>query len=75
METTFVNLKSELTTQKEALEAQGLEVFRTRMNCNCKYPFNFRYGLLVVANQTNEVARVIKCKSCASASEKGGAKW
>ena len=67
MSTTFVNKKSELTIKKEAHEALGLEVLRSRLHCNCKPCQNRRYGILIINNET-VVARVILCKQCA----KGG---
>ena len=64
----FVNKRSELTEHKDALEAQGLEVFRTRMLCNCMDGQNRRYGILVISASTYVVARIIRCRGCS----KGG---
>ena len=61
----FVNRKSELTEAKEAFEAEGLEVFRTRIHCNCKPEQNRRYGILAVNSSSMLVYRVIRCKGCA----------
>ncbi len=70
MENIFVNFKSELTAHKEAYEARGKEVFRTRMQCQCKPVFNRRNGILVVSGN-RVVAKVICCKACAI----GGVPW
>lgn len=60
----FVNRKSELTEAKEAFQAEGLEVFRTRLHCNCKPEQNRRYGILAVDSSDMIVCRVIRCKGC-----------
>jgi hypothetical protein len=68
----FVNKRSELTAHKDALEAQGLEVFRTRMLCNCKSCQNRRYGLLVVSARTYVIARIIRCRGCSKGGQSNG---
>lgn len=60
----FVNRKSELTKAKEAFEAEGLEVFRTRLHCNCKPEQNRRNGILAVNSSNMVVSMVIRCKGC-----------
>ncbi len=70
---TFVNKRSELTTAKEALEAQGNNVFRTRMDCDCPTPKNRRYGVLAISKAGQLVASVIRCKTCTAI--QGGASW
>ena len=67
METTFVNLKSELTGLKELFDTKGRETYRTRLKCNCQKEFNHRDGLLVTTNLGSEeliIVKVIRCKSC-----------
>ncbi|MDX9703913.1 MAG: hypothetical protein RBU23_12855 [Candidatus Auribacterota bacterium] len=74
METTFVNLKSELTGLKDRLESNGYKVYRTRLKCNCQKEFNHRYGLLVTTSLGDDeiiIIKAIRCKACA----KGGATW
>lgn len=57
---------SPLKEKGEKPELQ-IEVYRTRVNCNCTYPFNFRYGALIISN--NMVThKIVRCKQCA----KGG---
>lgn len=67
METTFVNKRSELTREKELAEFCAMEVYRTRLHCNCKPEFNRRYGILIVDNNGLIMEKVIRCKTCTSA--------
>lgn len=68
---TFVNKRSELTAKKEEFEAQGLNVFRTRLDCDCPAPKNRRYGILVI-NKTGQLeGSVIRCKACGKESNHG----
>jgi hypothetical protein len=64
LKTTFVNLKSELTREKESHETNGLEVYRTRLKCNCQKEFNRRDGILVVDGNNCIIEKVIRCKAC-----------
>lgn len=68
METTYVNLKSELTQQMDAATAKGLETYRTRALCHCRYPNNRRYAVICTKG-TTMVSMVIKCKLCACRKE------
>jgi len=75
MKTIFVKYKSELTAEIDRLAPvvfpvvkDAPEAFRTRLSCNCRYPYSFRYGALIVCNNLI-THKVIKCKQCA----KGGA--
>ena len=75
MKTIFVNLKSEVTAAKDAAEAKGLDVYRCRLECNCKPTsqtgregLNCRNGILVIDLTGHILERVIRCKTCA----KGG---
>jgi hypothetical protein len=68
MKTIFVNRKSELTTAKEAQEALGNDVYRTRLKCNCQKEFNRRNGIIVIDLTGHILEHVIRCKACA----KGG---
>lgn len=61
----FVNRKSDLTKAKESFESEGIKVFRTRINCNCKPEQNRRYGILAVNSSNMIVSIVIRCKGCA----------
>ena len=71
METTYVNLKSELTGQLDTATASGLETYRTRTRCQCRYPSNRRSAVLCVKG--GELVKVIiKCKGC-TARQEGGA--
>ena len=70
MKTLFVNRKSEITAAIDGHTAAGLKAYRTRIQCNCRTPFNFRYGALIV-NDNEVVAKIIRCKACA----KGGGTW
>ena len=67
METIFVSKRSEVTAEINRLMINATpvaEVFRTRVNCNCTYPFNFRYGALIISN--NMVThKIVRCKQCA----------
>lgn len=83
METTFVNLKSELTGLKELFDSKGYGTYRTRIKCNCQKEFNHRYGVLVTTNLGSDeliIVKVIRCKACTTQSatssrtlsEKGG---
>lgn len=78
METIFVSKRSEVTAEIDRLssncppvfrgtsEAEGVvEFYRTRVNCNCRYPHNFRYGALVVCNNV-VTHKIVRCKACAS---------
>ena len=71
MKTTFVNKRSELTAEKDRYEAQGFDVYRTRMDCNCQPPKNRRYGIVVIDLTGHYLAKAVRCKACA----KGGATW
>lgn len=67
----FVNQKSEISNVMRVLEKRGAKCYRTRMNCNCAYPFNFRHGALVVEKHKETLLvthKIIRCKACA----KGG---
>ena len=64
MKTIYTNLKSELTTQKEAFSKQGYTTYRTRMSCACKTCFNNRDGVLVLKNNIL-THKLIRCKACA----------
>ena len=71
---TFVNKRSELTAQKKANETLGMDVYRTRLECDCPSPRNWRYGILVVEHTRHEVIqKVIRCKTCTAI--QGGAAW
>lgn len=66
MKTSFVNKRSELTHEKELAEFCSMEVYRTRLHCNCKPEFNRRYGILIVDDNNCIIEKVIRCKSCTS---------
>jgi len=70
MKTSYVNHKSELTARKQAMEADGFEVYRSRLYCHCAPARNRRHGILVI-HQAKLVEKVLVCKECA----KGGAAW
>ncbi len=69
MRTEYVNLKSELTRELDAALAGGLEAYRTRTICACRYPNNRRNAVLC-AKGSRIVKAVIRCKQCA---KEGGA--
>ena len=71
-ETRFVNKRSELTKEKELAEFCGLDVYRSRMECNCKPTspsgktgLNRRDGILIVDGNGQIIEKVIRCKACA----------
>lgn len=66
---TYVNRKSDLTAYMEKHEAIGYKAYRTRLTCQCKTPFNFRYGVLII-NGNMVIGTAVRCKACA---KKGGA--
>lgn len=72
MKAVFVNMKSQLTVCKSALEAAGFEVFRTRTECGCT-PGQNRRNAIVAINKDNAGVKVIRCRGCAAKWE-GGAK-
>lgn len=72
MKQTFVNKRSELTKAKELAEFCGMDVHRTRLQCNCKPTslsgktgLNRRDGILVVDGDNCIIEKVIRCKTCA----------
>lgn len=63
MKTVYVKKRSDLTVIKDKHEAENCQVYRTRLGCGCRYPFNFRYGVLVVVNDCI-TQQAIRCKAC-----------
>jgi hypothetical protein len=64
MVTRFVNLKSELTAEKNCFEAAGFDTYRSRMQCRCAPCQNRRDGVLVISRNNELVMKIIRCKSC-----------
>lgn len=68
----FVNLKSELTICKMALEAGGFTVYRTRTACNCVPGQNQRDALIAIHEDNNSYqVKAIRCRACTQ-KQKGG---
>lgn len=71
MITTYVNLKSELTTKIADWQEIGCRVYRTRTECACVGKNNLRDAILIIDNVNNEhVTTIIRCKACCA--QKGG---
>lgn len=71
MKTSYVNRKSELTAAKEAEEALGNDVYRSRLKCKCQKEFNHRHGLIVIDLTGHILEYVIRCKACAKGGNNG----
>ncbi|MCK9452847.1 MAG: hypothetical protein M0Q90_14225 [Bacteroidales bacterium] len=66
----YVNLKSELTWNKDLLEGAGYQVYRTRDKCGCTPGQNSRDTLLVIKDNVLHV-KIMRCKRCTTIQEGG----
>lgn len=64
----FMDTRSELTSCKNAAEQNGCEVYRIRINCNCRAPFNNRSGIITIRGD-KVISKHVRCRQC----RKGGA--
>lgn len=69
MLTEFVNLKRELTHQKEVFESIGFSTYRTRALCGCETGRNNRQAIIVINTKHSHKNTVIRCKACVARKE------
>ena len=63
MKTIYFNKRSEMTGCSQLPEYSTCEAYRTRLLCDCRFPFNRRNGILII-NKNEVVAKLIRCRGC-----------
>ena len=66
MKCNYFDKRSDMTSAANSLmNGNALVSYRTRVMCACRYPFNFRHGILLVNSETDKVEyQLARCRAC-----------